>query len=197
MTKIDYIFVILSVVATICGIVPYLIDVIKGKTKPRVISWLVWSCLTGVSFLASLFEGQYPTAVLMFCSFVVTFAVVILGWKKQPKIISKLDVVCLVGAIVGAILWVVFNSPAMAVIAMVLIDFVGGIPTQIHCWQKPQEETLIMFVMSGIGALFTLLAVQEWRITAVAFPLFLLVINIEYIFVLITRRIFLKKKRYI
>ena len=101
----------------------------------------------------------------------------------------------LIGTIIGALLWYIFNSPAMAVIAMVCIDFIGGIPTQVHCWEKPHEETLSMFIMSGISALFTILAIQEWKITAFAFPLFLLVINIDYILMISLRRVYLKKKR--
>ncbi len=193
--NITSVFVILSSIILLAGMVPYIKDVIKGKTKPRIISWFIWSCLTGISFFASLAEKQYPTAILMFFSMASTLSIVVLGWKKRQSGISRLDIVCLIGTIIGALLWYIFNSPAMAVIAMVCIDFIGGIPTQVHCWEKPHEETLSMFIMSGISALFTILAIQEWKITAFAFPLFLLVINIDYILMISLRRVYLKKKR--
>ena len=189
------ILVVLSSVVMIAGMVPYIRDVVKGKTKPRIISWFIWTCLTGISFFASIFEKQYPTAILMLFSMLSTLSVVILGWKDRQSGVLKLDIVCLIGTIIGAILWAIFNSPSIAVIAMICIDFIGGIPTQVHCWKKPYEETKLMFIMSGVSALLTLLAIQEWKITAFAFPLFLFVINIEYVFVITFRKLYLKKKR--
>ena len=190
------IFVVFSGVATFAGILPYLIDVIKGKTKPRVVSWFIWSCLSAISFFAAIAEKQYPTAVLMGCSLLTTVLVVIVGWKKAGRgKIKALDIICLSGAVIGLVLWVIFNSPSAAVIAMVCVDFIGGIPTQVHCWKKPNEETLSMFAMSCLGALFTLLAINEWRITAFAFPLFLFVINIEYALVITSRRWFIENKK--
>ena len=189
------ILVVLSSFVMIGGMIPYIKDIIQGKTKPRIISWFIWTCLTGISFFASIVERQYPTAILMFFSMLSTLSVVILGWKDRQGGVSKLDVICLIGTIIGAILWAIFNSPSIAVIAMVCIDFVGGVPTQVHCWKKPHEETRFMFIMSGVSALLTFLAIQEWKVTAFAFPLYLFLINIEYVIVITSRRLYLKKKR--
>lgn len=189
------ILILFSSVVTIAGIIPYIVDIIKRKTKPRVVSWLIWSILTFISFIASIVEQQYPTAILMFCSFFITMMVFVLGIKYGNKNFGKLDVICLIGATLGILLWVIFDSPSIAVIIMIVIDFIGGIPTQIHCWQKPEEETLIMFIFSAIGALFTLIAVQNWIVTAYAFPLFLLVINIHYILIITIRKKVLSKKK--
>lgn len=179
--------ILLSVIFTVVGVIPYLIEVVKGKTKPRVVSWLTWSVLTAISCAAAYVEGQYPTAILLFVASLETLTVVILGWQLGDKKIVRLDIVCLLGALVGIILWQVFNTPAIAVIATIAIDLVGGIPTLVHSYKRPHEETWIIFFLAFLGAGCTLLVISDWRITAFAYPLYLVIINVLFTGVIISR----------
>lgn len=172
------IILVVSSLLTILGVVPYIIEIIKGKTKPRIVSWLVWATLTGIAAAATWSSGDYPTAVLLTASTIATFSVVLLGLHHGDRRFARLDVICLLGAIVGLVLWQLFDSPEIAVVVMVLIDLVGGIPTLIHCWQKPHEETFITFFISFIGSLLVLIVTTDWTITAVLYPLFLVGINL-------------------
>ena len=149
------ILVILSSIFTVASVVPYIIEIIKGKTKPRVVSWFTWSVLTAIAGIASYIDGQYPTAILMLLVTIETLLVVIIGWKHGDKRIERFDIVCLVGALIGIILWQIFNSPAIAVIAAVSIDLIGGLPTLVHSWKKPNEETWQTFFLAFLGALCT------------------------------------------
>lgn len=182
------ILVILSSILTIAAAIPYIIDVVSKKTKPRIVSWLIWSTLLGISCAAAFVEQQYTTAILLLLTFLSTLAVALLGWKHGDKKIERLDAVCLAGAIVGIILWWVFNSPSLAVIASIAIDLTGGIPTLVHAWKKPGEETWVTFVLYFLGAVCTLLTVSNWRITAFAYPLFLVIINLAFASVVLVRR---------
>ena len=188
------VLVFISSALLIIGILPYLIGVIKGKTKPRVVSWIIWSSLTGIACAAALAERQYPTAILLLFSSLGTLLVVLFGWKRGDKKIERIDIVCFVGAIVGIVLWQIFNSPAIATLAMIAIDLTGGIPTLLHAWKKPHEEAWITFLLSFIGALCTLFTVSDWRITAFAFPLYLVVINIAFTLVIVLRGAVLSRK---
>ncbi|MEI6228920.1 MAG: hypothetical protein WCP11_02785 [Candidatus Saccharibacteria bacterium] len=188
------IFVVLSSVLTILAIIPYLVEIVRKNTKPRIVSWIVWTVITGISAVASLVDGQFATAILLFSAMLETLAVVVLGWKNSDKKIEKLDIVCFTGAMIGVILWQVFDSPALAVIATVLADFIGGIPTLVHAWKKPGEETAITFFLSGLGAVCTLLIVIDWQITSVAYPIFLVGINLLFTSVIVLRKRVLKKK---
>jgi len=188
------IFVILSSVLTIFAIIPYLIEIVRKNTKPRIVSWIVWTTITGISAVASLSDGQYATAILLFSAMLETLAVVVLGWRNSDKKIEKLDIVCFTGAMIGVILWQVFDSPALAVVATVLADFIGGIPTLVHAWKKPGEETAITFFVSALGAVCTLLIVIDWQITSVAYPIFLVGINLLFTSVIVLRKRILKNK---
>lgn len=191
--KINDILVTLSSILMVIAILPYLIEVIKKKTRPRVVTWIIWSVLTFTGFLAAILDKQYSTAILLGLSAVSTLLIVIFGWKLGDKKIERIDKVCLIGAVIGVILWQIFNSAAVAVIAMIVVDLIGGIPTLVHAWKKPNEETWVTFLISTFASFLTLLTISNWKITAFAFPLFLTVMNLLYALVIIIRRRILAK----
>lgn len=185
--NISNILVAVSSVLTIVAILPYFIEVIRGKTKPRVVTWVIWSLLTFIGFLAAITEKQYPTAILLALSSLATFSIVIFGWKLGDKKIERVDVICFIGAIIGIILWQVFHSASFAMIVMIIVDLIGGIPTLIHSWKKPEEETWMTFLLSFFAAFLTLLAVEDWQITGFAFPLYLVIMNLLFTLVIVVR----------
>lgn len=185
---------ILSNFLSIASTFPYLAGVVKGVVKPRIITWIIWSILTGVSCIASLFEGQYVTMTLLIVTTALTSSVAILGWRHGSKQVNKLDITCLICALVGIVIWRLSNSPGLAVIVMLIADLMGGLPTLIHSWQKPNEEEWRTFSISAVGSFCTLLAVNSWKITAFAFPLYLVVMGLTYSTIIITRRKYLGYK---
>ncbi len=190
------VFIILSSLLTIISAVPYLLNVIKNKTKPKVVTWGVWSLLTFISLVASFVEGQYATAALLLFASLGSLSIAILGWKNGNKKFNILDVLCLIGVLIGIILWSVFDSPVIAVVIMVSIDFIGGIPTTIHCWKSPEEETGSAFFMGFLGALFTVLVLDSWQITSFLFPLFLVANNLNLtLIIFIRKRLLLSKNK--
>jgi hypothetical protein len=174
---VDIFLIILSAVLTIGSALPYIIEVRRGNTKPRIVSWFTWSVLTGIACAASFADGQIPAAILMLAATVETALVVVLGLKHGDRKFEKLDIYCLAGAMLGLVLWLVFNSPSIAVIAVVTIDLLGAIPTIKHSWDKPHEETWIAYALSGLGGGITLLLADRWQATAVVYPLYILLIN--------------------
>lgn len=174
---IDKIFIIISTLLTVICILPYILDVAKKKTKPRIVSWFNWSILSAIAGAASLSDGQYAAAILSFSATAETMAVVILGWRNGDKKIVPFDIACQVAAAIGLVLWWVLNSPAIAVAASVLIDLVVSLPTIKHAWEKPHEETTITFFLAGLAAVFTLMATDEIKITSVANPIYIVSIN--------------------
>jgi len=189
------IIIMLSSFLTVVAFIPYIVDILKGVTKPRIISWFLWTILSSIACVAALIEHQYPTAILMLVSAFGTLAICLLGWRFGDKDISRVDIICLSGALFGIALWKLFDSPAIAVIFMIAIDFIAGIPTLFHAWNKPNEETLTTFVLSFAGAILTLLVIENWQITSFAFPLFLVLVNFEFMLVVVLRRLFLRSKK--
>jgi len=170
-------FIVISSILAIINILPYVRDVIKRKTKPRIVSWFNWSLLTGIASAASFSDHQYASAILTLFGCLETLTIVILGLRYGDRKFEAFDLFCQVGALVGIILWVVFNSPSIAIIATITIDFIATLPTLKHSWVKPGEETAITFFLGSLAAVFTLMAAKDHMITAIAFPIYLVVTN--------------------
>jgi hypothetical protein len=176
------ILIIISSILTIASALPYVFDVLRGTTKPRIVSWFIWSVLTSIATVASFVDHQYASAILTFCATVETLSIMILGLLKSGnRALERFDAYCLGGAVVGLVLWLIFNSPSIAVAASVIIDMVGAIPTAKHIWQKPYEETRLTFLLASIGGLFTVLAAEDITITAIAYPIYIVLINALFV----------------
>lgn len=170
-------FIVISSFLAIINILPYIRDVYKGKSKPRIVSWFTWSLLTAIASAASFSDKQYASAILTLLASLETMTVVVLGWRYGDRRLGMFDVSCQIAAAVGLILWLMFNSPSIAIIATLSIDIIASLPTIKHAWQKPHEETGITYLLGSIAAVFTVLAATNHRITAIAFPIYLVIGN--------------------
>ena len=72
---------VLGSLVAVAGTVPYVIETIRGNTKPRIVTWLTWALLTGVAGAASLSAGQLGGAVFALLGTVATSAVVVAGLR--------------------------------------------------------------------------------------------------------------------
>jgi hypothetical protein len=172
------IFIVISSGLTLGSIAPYLRDVVRGKTKPRIVSWFTWSLLTGISCVALFSDHAYASAMLLLADTIATTLVVILGLRHGNREFDRMDIVCQASALVGVALWLIFNSPIIAVAASVTIDTVGALlPTLKHTWQKPHEETMLAYALASVGAVFAIMAVTSWEATALVYPIYLVAMN--------------------
>ena len=174
---------------------PYIIDVVKKKTKPNIVTWIIWSVLIGIGAAALYASNEFNAALLLTGDFIATFAVVIVGLKYGTAKLDRFDFVCLIGAVVGLILWLVFNSPLIAIIATIVIDFIGTVPTVRHSYHNPEEETWITFALGVIATIFTLLSLPNYTFSAWIYPAYLLFSNgLLFVTILLGQRMVLKAK---
>ena len=178
---------ILSVLITVTSAIPYILDILKGTTRPNIASWITWTLLTLVATVAEIVAGEYVTAMFTSAAALETLLVVILGLKYGYAKYSRFDAICQIGALSGFVFWFLFNSPAAAVIAVVTIDLVGALPTVRHSWLKPEEETWLTFAMAGIGGLLAIFALKTYNWTSLTYAVYIVLINAVIVFVIINR----------
>ncbi len=171
------IFAVLGAGIILTCTLPYIVDIVRGKTKPNVVTWITWSLLIGIG-AAALFASHQPRAALLLTAdTIATFAVVLFGLKYGMAKLDRFDIFCQIGAIMGLIFWLVFNSPMIAIVATITIDFIGTVPTLRHSWSHPEEETVITFVLGIVATSFTLLSLKSYSVTAWMYPAYLLFSN--------------------
>jgi hypothetical protein len=188
------VLIILAGIVSVLSVVPYFIDVVRRKTKPRIVTWFVWSVLTAIATAAAFADHAYASAVLTLAGSIATASIVVVGLRYGDRHFEKIDIFCLVGAVAGLVLWLVFGSPEIAIIATVAVDFIGSVPTLWHSWKAPSEETASTFFLSSFAAFLSLLAVERVSVTNLTFPLYLFLMN-SVIGLLITVRQKAHKKK--
>jgi len=158
------------------AVVPYVYDVIRGRTKPNIVSWSTWALLTGIGTAAIIAGGDFRSSLLPLNSTICTIVVVILAIKFGFAKYTRLDKFCQLGAIVGLLLWFIFDAPLVALVITIIIDLLASIPTYNHAWKAPGEETWETFAIASVGAFLTLLAVKASAITMV-YPIYLMLLD--------------------
>jgi hypothetical protein len=101
---------------------------------------------------------------------------------------SIFDVISQIGALIGFALWWLFNSPGLAVVAVVLIDLIGALPTVRHSWISPSEETWEAFGVAGASGLFAVLALSSFDWVTLPYPAYIMLINAIIAVTIIYRR---------
>ena len=161
------------------GSVPYILAVIRGTARPRLVSWGVWAVLAGVMTVSAFIEGAMASAAMTAITFIACATVTILGWQRRTGGINRVDMVCLVGAVLGIASLAIFKSPLIALAVSVAVDIIAFIPTLMHAWTSPYEESLTCFALSALGGTLAVLAVLAGEISVVAllYPVYSMVFN--------------------
>jgi hypothetical protein len=182
------VLIVISSVLTVVAVLPYILDIIRGKTKPRLVTWFTWGLLSVITSAAAYSDGQYPAGILTTFGAAGCFAVVVLGWHHGNRKFERLDIVCQIGALAGIGLWLTFDSPALAIITTTIVDLIGAIPTIVHSWHQPHEETWITYFLSGTAALLTVFAADNWQITSLLAPAYFFIFNLILTTILLIRK---------
>ena len=186
--SLKFIFGLLSSVIAIVSFLPYIKDIFSKRTKPHIYSWLVWSILQTTGVIAAFVGGaQYGMLGLatgaLFCIFIFFLSI-----RYGTKNITRFDTICLIGALLAIFLWILQKNPLFSVILITLIDFMGFIPTYRKGYIDPRSETASLYLLSAISNLCGLLAIGNYTIITTLYIASLVVTNIVFVLILLTRR---------
>ena len=183
---------ILGMVATILvffGYIPYIRDIVKGKTKPHVYSWFLWGFLTLIAFALQLSDKAGSGAFVTLAAAIMCFVVIIFGFIYKSKVkIVKSDTIFLIFAIISLGLWLIAKQPVLSVILTVIIDLLGFAPTIRKSWNNPFSETLTFYYLNSIRFGLAIIALQKYSLLTALYPITWLMANILFALMLIIRR---------
>lgn len=189
---------IIGIVTVVMGIglhVPYLVDTIKGTIKPHPFTWILWTLLTIIVFVAQVIDGAGPGAwgtgiVGVFC-IAITLASLRYGFEN----IKKSDVMMLVFGLMTIPLWILTNDPTLSVIIIVVIDLIAFAPTYRKSYLKPYDEPLYLYSLNVLRHGLSLFAIINFTIATALFPLMVGLANGTMALFLIWRRYALKESK--
>ena len=183
------IFAIISVIIGLVSFVPYLRDIFLKKTTPHMYSWLVWSILQTIGVVAMIVGHAGFGAVGLAAGGAVSISVFLLSFKYGTKNITKFDTVCLIGAFVTTVIYLLQKDPLVAVILITVIDFIGFWPTYRKGYEEPRSETGTLYFLSAISNGFALVAIANYSFVTTLYVGSLVVTNLIIVTILLFRRL--------
>ncbi len=155
--------------------IPYIISILKGKTKPNRASWWIWAVL-GIIICASYWSVGarntfwYTLPVGMITTALLSLKYGIGGW-------TPFDRVCLAGAAAGLLLWWVSGIPFTALAVSMGIDMIGYFPTMRKIWHMSGSEDRLTWMMFLVAAALNVAAIDRWTLDIAIYPVYILVFN--------------------
>lgn len=169
----------------VAAFVPYIRAILRKETKPAKASWLIWASLDTIT-LAGMFSkgttnGQILGAVLG------SWVVVVFAMKYGTSGWTKLDKLCIGGAVLGITLWGVFNSPVLGIATVLGVVFTGSIPTFVSAWKDPSREDKLAWTIFWVSCVCAVIAIPHWTIADVSQPITFFAIETIMMYILFVR----------
>lgn len=178
-------FIVISSIFALISPIVYAKAILKGKARPHRTTRFVLLLITLLS-TASLFAQHNTVAIwLAGTTAIQSIIVFILSLKKGMGGWAKIDILCLVIALLGIILWQTTNDPSLGLYASVAADLTGMLPTLIKTYRLPKTEIWAFYLLDMFAAIFNLLAVKTWTVQEFFYPVYILIINLAMVLLII------------
>jgi hypothetical protein len=161
----------------LASFVPYVVDTLRGHARPSRATWWIWTLVGGVLFASHRESGGGESGWAPLAFVVGPFVIALLSVRYGEGGWARLDLVCIVGALLGLAGWGLTGSPAVALALNLVVDALGAVPTLEKAWRDPRSESLASWALGSAGTALNLVAVPEWSLAVAAFPVYLAVLS--------------------
>lgn len=179
---------IVAGVLVVAGYVPYLRDILRGKTHPHVYSWFLWGLLTVVIFGIQITHHAGFGGLVTIIAGAMCLAVLVLGIRRGKTDITFSDNVVFVLTILCMVLWLLAKQPLTAMLLACLTDLLAFVPTVRKSWAKPYTETLSLYQLNTVRFGLALVALDQFTFINAVWPAMWALINGLFSVFLIARR---------
>lgn len=174
----ENIFGIVAAALNLAAYVPYVRDILRKKTKPQRVTWLVFTVLAGISFASQLVLGARASLWLIGAQLLSVVVVFTLSIPWGVGGFKRLDVMSLLGAGVGLACWYLFHQAAFALYGGIVVGSIGLVPTIHKAVKQPETETTVTWVLGTIAGFAGVLAAGFGApFTVLIFPIFVMLNN--------------------
>lgn len=155
----------------------YIYSTLQGKTKPNRATWWILTLVGSMIAVSYYVEGARYTMWVPISYVIGPFIIAIISLKYGEGKWEKLDKICLLGAIISAIVWYLSNSALLALTTNILMDFLGLIPTIKKSYIRPEGEDRIAWTLESFAGILNIFAIERWVFSIAFYPIYLLIIN--------------------
>jgi len=157
---------------SVTGLVPYIRDIFRHKTKPERAMWWIYAGLFTLLFAAQWSAGAKWLLIISGTYVLSAVLIAILSLKYGNGRFHKRDGISILVALLGLVLWLVTDEPLLTILTVIVIDFAGFWLTLVKTWHAPHSETLISWQLSCVSAAISLLSIDKWTFAVASYPVY-------------------------
>lgn len=170
-------FVFLSVALVLVAVPPYILDTIRGKTKPERMTWFLLTTLGAIALYGQVKVGATWSLFFSGLDLLGSMTVLALSLRYGVGGTERRDIIALIIAVVGLIISLTVHEPIIAIVGVILADLAAIFVTLLKVWRDPSSETTISWLLFGTAGVFGLLTIRPWIFTIALYPLYLVLAN--------------------
>lgn len=178
---------VLAGIVTISAFIPYIRDVVRGKTKPSRSTWIIWSILALILTASYYSVGARDTIWASIGFTLGQIAVALVSIRYGVGGWTFFDRICFIGAASGLAAWAVSGSALTGLLSAMAVDFIGALPTIKKLYLEPGSESQTSWLIFSAGNILNVAAIDKWSLEIALFPVYFLIVN-GIIFALSLRR---------
>ena len=180
--------IVAGVIAFLAYIV-YIVSIFKGESKPNRATWWIWSFMGLVIGVSYFFSGAENTIWVPLVEFLGPLSIAILSIKYgEGGLDDRTDIICLTGAIISIILWIIFDSPVVALVTNLVVDSFALIPTIKKSYLRPEGEDFWAWFGTGVADSLNLFAAERPSFAILLYPIYMLVSDLIIILILLLKK---------
>jgi len=176
---------IISMALILVSAIPYIHSVLKRETTPTKSSWIIWA-LIGFCFLVTYRDsGAKETMWAAIAGFINPCIIAVISLKYGRVEWTKLDTMCLIGACISLTIWKVFSMPVVALMAAIITDGFGALPTIRNVWKEPHSEKPLAWLLFSVASGINLFAINKWEFAIALYPLYMTIASLTIVWPLV------------
>lgn len=165
-------------VLSLAGFIPYVIAILRGRTRPSLATWIIWTVVSVMLFASYRASGAEATLWAPLSFVIGPVCVVLISLGRGTSVWTRTDRLCLAASGATIIFWAVTGSPLVALFLNILVDCVGAIPTIRNTWIDGDAEDATAWSLFCAGAACNLAAAERWDVATLSYPLYLFAVSI-------------------
>ena len=187
--------IFLAVSITLLGHFFYIKSIIRGHTRPNLVSWSIWMI---APFLGAFFQvkagaglSALPIFIAGFGSLVTIIAAVFVRnafWK-----ITTFDIYCGLLSLIALTCYILTQNLGFSILFAIMSDALAFMPTYKKAWKFPETENHSTYSFPILPHLIGLMIIKNWSFTIYSFNLYFLIANIVMVFIIFRKKIFRSK----
>jgi hypothetical protein len=156
----------------------YVLNCLRRKITPSVLSWFGWACLMGTSLVAQIMSKGWQWSMTGIASSAVGCLVIAgVAWLSGNFSFRRIDLGFLVAGLACVGIYVVSDNPWLTTVFAIIADGLLGIPTIVKAYREPALERSAAWLLGVLSSTLALVICIHHDLIYMLFPAYLWLFN--------------------